>query len=205
MSVMAESVDEFFNIEDFKDSEISEQAATIHAFLSDPNPVVETTAERLISLSQAPGGPELSKVVAQVIIPLAEEREEVHGALLKLLEELQNQVKATANLKPGDNVLLNYELWEKGLRYGDPDPANDLRELYRQEWASLNRFVALVYQASIEDLSAFGEHTLQLGLRKGGWRVTWRDSGKHLYLHRSSPSFLLARASQLIIHFKVVN
>lgn len=183
---MAEAVDEFFNVEDFKNSEISEQAAIIHAFLSDPNPVAETTAERLVSLSRVPGGPELSKVVAQVVIPLAEEREETHDALLKLLRELQNQVKATANLKPGDNILLNYELWEKGLRYGDPDPAHDLRELYRQEWTNLNRFAALVYQASIEDLSAFGEHTIQLGLRKGGWRVTWKGSGKHLYLRRYS-------------------
>lgn len=181
---MAESVDEFFNVEDFKNSEISEQAATIHAFLSDSNPVAETTAARLISLSQASGGPELSKVVAQVIVPLAEEREEAHEALLKLLRELQNQVKATANLEPGNSVSLNYELWEKGLRYGDPDPASDLRELYRQEWTNINRFAALVHEASVENLSAFGEHTLQLGLRKGGWRVTWKGSGKHLYFQR---------------------
>lgn len=196
---MAESVDEFFSVEDFKNSEISEQAATIHAFLSDANPVAEITAVRLISLSQASGGPELSKVIAQVIVPLAEEREEAHEVLLKLLRELQNKIKATASLESGNSVSLNYELWEKGLRYGDPDPAIDLRELYRQEWANLNRFAALVHAASIEDLSAFGEHTLQLGLRKGGWRVTWRGSGKRLYLPRFEEQICFHRCMPLII------
>lgn len=176
---MCQSVDDFFNVDDLKSSEISEQAAIIHAFLTDPSSAAKSAAQTLVSLSQADGGPELSSVVAQIIIPLAEERPEAHEALLKLLRELKDQVASAICLKPGDSVLLNYELWEKGLRYGDTDPSNDLRDLYRQEWTNINHFAALVYEASIEDLSAFGEHTLQLGLCRGGWRVSWSGSGKH--------------------------
>lgn len=181
---MAESVDDFFFVDDLKCSEISEQAAIIHAFLTEPNSEAKSVAQVLLVLAQADRGPELSKVVAQIIIPLAEERPEAHEALLRLLEELRDQVEAATGLQAGDNVSLNYELWEKGLRYDDPDPANALRDLYRQEWNNINRFASLVYKASIEDLSAFGEHVLQLGLRRGGWRVSWSGSGKHQPLHR---------------------
>lgn len=177
---MAESIDEFFNVDDLKSSDISEQAATIHALWTDPNVTAKSAAQKLVSLSHAYRGPELSKVVAQIIIPLAEERPESHEALLNLLGELSEQAKAVDAAR--DNVSLNYELWEKGLRYGDPDPANDLRDLYRQEWTNINRFAALVHKASIEDLSAFGEHALQLGLRKGGWRVAWSGSGKQYHI-----------------------
>ncbi|KAJ4420652.1 hypothetical protein N0V82_004217 [Gnomoniopsis sp. IMI 355080] len=173
---MAESVDDFFFADDLKCSEISEQASIIHAFLTEPNSAAKSAAQTLLLRSKADGGPELSKVVAQIIIPLAEERPEVHEALVKLIGELKDQVEAATGLKSGDNVSLNYELWEKGLRYGDPDPANALRGLYRQEWVNINRFAALVYNASIEDLSAFGEHVLKLGLRRGGWRVSWSGS-----------------------------
>ncbi|KAJ4393447.1 hypothetical protein N0V93_002657 [Gnomoniopsis smithogilvyi] len=173
---MAESVDEFFNVDDLKDPEISEQATIIHAFVTQPDSVAKSAAQALISLSQAEGGPELSKVVDQIIVPLAEERPETHEDLVRLLGELRDQVEVATGLTPGDSISLNYELWERGLRYGDPDPSIGLRDLYRQEWTNVNRFAALVHKASIEDLSAFGEHTLQLGLRKGGWRVSWSGS-----------------------------
>ncbi|CAN8096398.1 unnamed protein product [Discula destructiva] len=174
---MAESIDHFFDDDDFNNTEISEPAAIIHSFLTDTSAEAESTARGLLSSYQASDAFTLSMIVAQIIVSLAEERPEAHQPLLKLLGALQGLLEtANPGRKPGDTISLNYELWERGLRYGDPDPGNDLRELYRQNWTNVNRFAALVHEALIEDLSIFGEHTLELTLRKSGWRVTWKHS-----------------------------
>lgn len=172
---MAESIDEFFEDEDFHGSPLSGPATAIRAFLSDTSNTPEKAAQELLSSYKAPNAFKLSTIIANMIVPLAEERLETQLPLLKLLAELKG---AKPVLQPGDNISLSYELWERGLRYGDPDPVNDLRDLLRQEWTNVNRFAASIHEAGIEDLWSFGEHTLKLALSKGGWRTSWKDTGE---------------------------
>lgn len=177
---MAESVDEFFDDEDFTGMQLAGAARVIHCFLSDDSILPEKASQDILSLYNAPESFQLQSVIANIVLPLAEQLPVTHDRLLKLLAELQGLTCSSTNipsatlLKPNDKLSLDYELWERGLRYGDPDPNHNLRDLLRAEWTAVNGFAALVYAAGMEDiLSAFGEHTLELALRRGQWRVCW--------------------------------
>lgn len=174
---MASSIDEFFDDDDFGEAELAEPAAIIHSLFKEAGSTVEAAAQRLLVSYRAHRAPSFSTIVAQIIVPLAEARLESHQYLVQLLEQLKTLLAAgCAELRPGDDISLSYELWERALRYGAPDPDDDLRDVYRQDWINTNLFAALVHEAAIEDLSSFAEHTLNLSLRRSGWRVAWKLS-----------------------------
>ena len=170
---MAESIDEFFSEDFLTDSDIRDEAALIHDYLAG-NVNVQIVAQRLIQSLQARNAPSrngqyyLSEILDNVILSVAEQLPETHGALVTLLVTLK-QHNETSKF----DSYLAFALNERWLRYGDPDQSLSLREEIRNEWNNLNHFAALMYKANLQDLSSFAVQTLWMALRRRGWRVNW--------------------------------
>jgi len=172
---MAESIDEFFSDDVLTESEIKSEAALIHDYLAGTTPLREVTSglvERLQARTPSTNGQyDLSEIMESVVVSVAEQLPETHNALISLLAALKQQ-KETSNF----NVGLSYALNERWLRYGDPDQSLSVRDEVRDSWTNLNRFAALIYQAKVQDLSNFAIKTLEMALKRGGWRVNWDGS-----------------------------
>lgn len=191
--IMAESIAEFFEDDEIKRSVPANAAMIVQAYLTE-NTSVSDVAQALLAEFDAPG-PDASKLwslVCYIIVPLAEERPESHEGLVALLGELKGLIQqqqqqrqndssistSSGNLKVKDLSLV-YELYEVSLRYGDPDPSDlSMRELLQNEWASLNRFAALVHKENVESLSFWGQNTIEFAIRRGGWRINWKGPGQ---------------------------
>ena len=170
---MAESLDEFFSVVIITNSDIRNETALIHEYL-DGNINAQTTAQRLIQSLQNQNAPsknghyECFELVENVIVGVAEQLPETHGALIALLGTLRQQ-SDLSDLKSEIVFALN----ERWLRYGDPDPSLNIRDEMRNEWIKLNHFAALMHERNLQDLSSFAVQTLWMAFRRGRWRVNW--------------------------------
>lgn len=175
---MAETLVEFFSEDDITGSDIHEEAALIHEYLSGKL-TVDAAASKLLLIFKNKAGSvkigqyDVSELIETIIVSVAEQLPETHEQLVTLLGALKEQ-KETSNFE----LPLASSLNERWLRYGDPDQSSSLRDEVRNEWTNLNRFAALVYEAEIQDLSAFGIKTLGMTLKREGWRVNWEGSSK---------------------------
>lgn len=178
---MAESLQEFFSEDFLIDSDVRDEAALIHSYLTS-NITVQTVAHRLVRSLQARNAPsqngqyKLSEMLETVIVSMAEQLSETHDALVTLLDTLKQQSE-TSNFESD----LAFALNERWLRYGDPDQSLNVRDDVRNEWANLNHFAALMHKADLQDLSSFAVQTLWMALRRRGWRVNWDGQSKSLF------------------------
>lgn len=194
---MAESVDEFFS-EWFQSSadevpNLKNIAILIQSYLVGSATALATSRYIFSELQPQDGsqGPRPSDIVEVFILPIAEDLQDTHENLVELLRALQilsvspqegrGQQQTDEQLRTAwqKGLSLRYDLEERGLRYGDPDPDKGwLRDQLRDDWARVNQFAALVYVKGLEDgLWAFGESTLEFALRRKGWRVNWSWPG----------------------------
>jgi hypothetical protein len=189
---MAESLDEFFSEDNLIDSSVRDEAALIHYYLAG-SITVQIASQRLVQSLQARNVPlqngqyDLSEIVENVIVSVAEQLPETHAALVVLLSTLKQQTE-TSNFE----CELAFALNERWLRYGDPDQSLILRDEFRNEWTNLNHFAALVYKANLQDLSSFAVKTLWMALRRGGWRVNYDGRSKSLFDYFSALISLMA-------------
>ena len=173
---MAESIAEFFNDDRLTGTNLRESAKLIHVYLQD-NATASETAQSLMAIF---GHPEptatLSEVLEECIVQAAEQLSEPHHVLVSLVMELkaQQQQEGQDDLAIFENSLV-MSFGERWSRYGDPDPNGAWKEEERLQWTNLNHFAALLYAGGIDRLMSFGERTLTMTLRKGGWRVNWND------------------------------
>lgn len=194
---MAEAVDEFFNHSGTRDSDLRIIAGLVQTYLNENTTGATNIPQALVSEFSAPDAPKRSEFIDCIIVPLAEQLPATHERLVALLSDLkdlsitmQRQSQSNINTEEEESTITSsggdgdgdlktvglsvlYELQERSLRYGDPDPIITLRDFYIDEWADLNRFAALVYKAGLEDLSAWGLQTIGFAIRRGGWRVNW--------------------------------
>lgn len=171
---MAESAEEFFTDDRLADSNLHDSASLIQTFLAEDATASET-ARNLTASFHAPAAANASEVLEECIVGAAEQLWDTHDALVKLVCELRSQQQQ----RTGENDLsefdqsLAYSLGERWLRYGDPDPASSWRDQARLEWTNLNHFAALLYMSGVQQLSSFGEKTLEFTMKRGGWRINW--------------------------------
>lgn len=180
LCTMAESLNEFFSEDNLVDSDLRDEAALIHTFLAG-NITAQNAAQRLSQSLQSRDAPsqngqyDLSEILESIIISVAEQLPGTHDSLVALLGTIKQQ-REISNFESG----LAFALNERWLRYGDPDQSLNVRDEIRNEWARLNRFAALMYQANLQDLSSFAVQTLCMALRQGGWRVNWDGQSKSM-------------------------
>jgi len=169
---MAESLDEFFSDGILIKSDIKSEAALICKYLTGATPlhaVAPGLVERLEARSPSTNGQyDLSEIIESVVVSVAEQLPNTHNALVSLLAALKQQ-QETSNFEAS----LSFALNERWLRYGDPDQSLSIRDETRDCWTNLNHFAALIYQARVQDLSNFAIKTLEMTLKRGGWRVNW--------------------------------
>ncbi|MBW0536368.1 hypothetical protein O181_076083 [Austropuccinia psidii MF-1] len=174
---MAETIEEFFDDEDIRNSKLAGTAVMTKAYFSGSVSAAET-ATSLISFFNNNDEAKLFQYIAWIVLPMAEQLPETHETLIQLLTKLKCLLESEDNKQHRlqlNELSLKYELDERGLRYGDPDPDKGaLRNMLREEWTNVNRFAALVHKAGLEDLSAFAKRTITFAIRRGGWRVNWK-------------------------------
>lgn len=167
---MAESIEEFFADDRLTDSNLRHSATCIREFLESRTTEQETAQRILATVSTA----SLDEVLDECIVRAAEELPETHDVLAELVIQLRSQLQhmSEEEIAEFDRCLV-MSFGERWARYGDPDPQDAWKEQARAEWANLNRFVALLFAAGVKRLSAFGEQSLRMTLKRGAWRVNW--------------------------------
>lgn len=176
---MADSIEDFFTDEDLTNSNLRQHAELTHLFLNG-NTDASNTAQALMASADDPSSAvKIYHILEDLIITPAEQLSETHDGLvdlLKCLRELQKQKGNEALLSFDES--LSFSLSERWLRYGDPKPDYEwYRDQARLEWTNLNRFAALLYASyGLEMLSAYGEQTLSMTLRRSAWYILWEIS-----------------------------
>lgn len=170
---MAESIDEFFVDDKLTDSNLRDSAERVHKYLERKVTAQETAQ----SITTIVGAVPLSEVLNECILCAAEQLPDTHNDLAELVVQLrsQQQHKSDNDVAKFDDFLV-MSLGERWAQYGDPDPQDAWKEQARAEWANLNHFTALLFSAGIKRLTTFGEQTLKMTLKRGSWRVNWKDS-----------------------------
>lgn len=189
---MAESLDEFFSEDSLDQSQIKEEAALIHNYLTGILPLDEVIIGLIVRLQAqeniaGQGQYDISSILEDVIVGVAELLPETHDALVTLLEKLKQQEEISSF-----EASLLFILNERWLRYGDPDPNLSIREDVRDSWTNLNHFAALIHQSKIQDFSSLAIKTLEMTLKRGGWRVNWDG-----HYSKSLRTFLVANSADV--------
>lgn len=167
---MAESIEEFFADDRLTDSNLRHSAVCIRECLEGKATTQGTAQSMLATVSTA----SLDEVLDECIVRAAEELPKTHDVLAELVIQLRSQQQRMSEEEvAGFDRSLVMSFGERWARYGDPDPQDAWKEEARAEWANLNRFVALLFAAGVKGLSAFGEQTLRMTLKRGAWRVNW--------------------------------